>query len=102
MERTYKRVNIMLGEDQYAALTERGLNVSGLIRDLVGDYLAQNKIVLQVGDETRRLYELVVANTGAGDLEIEVHLKKALATVLEQKIEEMQQLHRRLVDEASK
>ena len=34
-----KRVNIVIWEDQYQRLTELGLNVSGLVRDLLGDYL---------------------------------------------------------------
>jgi hypothetical protein len=100
-ESHYKRVNIMIGETQYHTLTERGLNVSGLIRDLLGDYLSENVIAVQVSEETKRIYDLVVANTGSTDQEIEVHLRAALAKVLEQKIEEMQTLHRNLLEEAS-
>lgn len=100
-ESHYKRVNIMIGDKQYRALTERGLNVSGLIRDLLGDYLSDNVIAVQVSEETKRIYDLVVANTGSTDQEIEVHLRAALAKVLEQRIEEMQTLHKNLLDEAS-
>lgn len=100
-ESHYKRVNIMIGEKQYQTLTERGLNVSGLIRDLLGDYLSDNVIAVQVSEETKRIYDLVVANTGSTDQEIEVHLRAALAKVLEQKIEEMQILHRNLLEEAA-
>ena len=62
-----RRINITISEEQYRALNERSLNVSGLIRDLLGDYLAANKITLQVSDETRRIYDLVVSNTGSSD-----------------------------------
>jgi hypothetical protein len=96
MSRQNRRINIVIGEDQYEALTARGLNVSGLVRDLVGDYLSASTITLRVSDETRRLYDLLVANGGATDEDIEVHLKVALARVLEARIGEMQALHKRL------
>lgn len=96
MERHYKRINITIGDEQYAALSERGVNISGLIRDLVGDYLTGNKITLQVGEETRRLYELVIANTGATDTDLEGPLRQALAHLLEQRIAEMQALYQKI------
>jgi hypothetical protein len=96
MERHSRRINIVIGEDQYAALSARGLNISGLIRDLVADYLSASTIALRVSDETRRLYDLLVANGGATDEDIEAHLKVALAKVLETRIGEMQALHKRL------
>ena len=55
---------------------------------------------VQVSEETKHIYDMVVANTGSSDEEIEVHLRVALANVLEGKIEEMQELHERLVAEA--
>jgi hypothetical protein len=96
MDKHYKRINITIGEDQYAKLGERGVNISGLIRDLVGDYLSSNVITLQVGDETRRLYDLVVSNTGATDSDIEVHLREALVKVLDEKIAAMQALKKQV------
>lgn len=99
MEKSYKRVNVMILEEQYDALTARELNVSGLIRDLLGDYLSRSTIILQVSDETRRVYDRIVSNTGASDADIEVHLRTALASVLKGKIEEMQSLHETLVAE---
>lgn len=100
MESQYKRVNIMITEDQYRTLTERGLNVSGLIRDLLGDYLSENVVNVQVSEETKKIYDMVVANTGSSDQEIEVYLRVALAQVLANKIDEMQELHKQLLDEA--
>ena len=100
MESQFKRVNIMITEDQYKTLTDRGLNVSGLIRDLLGDYLSENVINVQVSEETKQIYDMVVANTGSSDQEIEVHLRAALARVLANKIDEMQELHQQLLAEA--
>ena len=101
VEGPYKRVNVMIREDQYLRLSESGLNLSGLIRDLLGDYLSENVVNIQVSEETRQIYDLVVSNTGSSDEEIEVHLRTALARVLEQKIDEMQKIHKQLVSEAA-
>ena len=81
MEKAHRRVNVVIHEDQYQALTERGLNLSGLIRDLLGDYLSQSAITIQVSEETRKIYDLIVANTGAEDVDIELYLRRALAEV---------------------
>lgn len=97
MDKSYKRVNIVILDEQYQTLSNKGLNVSGLIRDLLGDYLSASTITLQVGDETRQLYDRIVSNTGATDQDIEVHLRTALASVLEAKIDEMRALHEQLV-----
>ena len=99
MEKAFKRVNVMIGEAQYEALTARGLNVSGLVRDLLGDYLSASVVTVQVSEDTRRLYDMVVANTGSTDQEIEVHLRASLAKMLEQKIAEMRDLHAALLRE---
>lgn len=99
MEKAYKRINVVILEEQHQVLTERGLNVSGLIRDLLGDYLSASTITLQVSEDTRRLYDQIVANSGATDEDIEVHLRTALANVLKRKIEEMQTLHEQLMAE---
>ena len=97
MERAYRRINVMIGEEQYQTLAERGLNVSGLIRDLLGDYLADSVITLQVGEETREVYDTVISNTGATDVDLEIHLRRALVSLLDQKIADMQALQERLL-----
>lgn len=96
---TTRRINIVILEDQYQALNDRNLNVSGLIRDLLGDYLSKNVITLQVTEETRRIYETVVSNTSTTDQDLETHLRAALAVVLERQIGQMQDLHKRLLEE---
>ncbi len=89
----------MLTEAQYTLVHERGINLSGLLRDLLGDHLAENTITLQVSEDTKHLYDTVVANSGSCDQEIEVHLRKALAAMLECKIAEMEALRARLRQE---
>ena len=101
METSYRRINITIAEDHYRALTEQGLNISGLIRDLIGDHLSDNVITLQVTEETREIYDTVISNTGSSDVELEVHFRRALAQLLEHKITDMTQLHRRLLEEQS-
>ena len=96
MESPYRRLNITILEEQYQRLQEQGLNISGLIRDLLGDHLSGSTVTIQVSEETRSMYNQIVSNTGATDREIEVHLKAALADVLEQKIAEMRALHEHL------
>ena len=64
-----------------------------------GDHLAENKITIQVSEDTKKLYDTVVANSGSCDGEIEVHLRRALATMLEDKIQAMQVLQIRLKNE---
>ena len=96
MDNAYRRVNITILEDQYGVLTERGLNVSGLIRDLLGDHLSDNTINLQVSEETRAIYDLVIANTGATDADLEIHLRQALAALLDDKIHAMNDLRNQL------
>ena len=96
MEANYRRLNITIREEQYAALTTREVNISGLIRDLLGDYLSQSRITLQVSEDTHRLYEQVIANTGATDHDLEAPLRSALALLLEQRIGQMEVLRQRL------
>ena len=100
-DKTHKRVNVMITEEQYREVTDRGLNLSGLIRDLLGDHFSNDVISLQVTGETRRVYDLLVSNTGATDRDIETHIRRALANLLADKIEEMNQLRTRLLDDDS-
>ena len=101
MESSYRRINITIAEEHYRALNEQGLNVSGLIRDLIGDHLSDNVITLQVSEETRKIYDTVVSNTGSSDVELEAHFRRSLAKLLEAKITDMTALHSRLIEEAA-
>lgn len=86
----------MIREDQYKKLLDSGLNVSGLMRDLVDDYMSEFKITLSVSEETRRIYDKVVSNTGATDQDLERYIVKALKELLKGRIKEMQDLERDL------
>ena len=96
-DKNHKRVNVMITEEQYREVTDRGLNLSGLMRDLLGDHFSNDVISLQVSEDTRKVYDLLVSNTGAIDHDIEVHIRRALANLLAEKIEEMHTLRTRLL-----
>jgi hypothetical protein len=86
----------MVREDHYSALVDRGLNVSGLVRDLMADYLSEHKITVSVGEQTRSLYDQVVANTGSTDEDVEVYFREALKHLLRDKIKSMQKLEKKI------
>jgi hypothetical protein len=95
-EPNLRRISLMVREDQYQALSDRGLNVSGLVRDLIDDYLSEHKITIGVGEETRSLYDQIVANTGSTDVEVEVYFREALKHMLRDKIKAMQKLEEQI------
>ena len=86
----------MIKADQYETLNNQGLNLSGLIRDLIDDYLSEFKITISVSEETRKLYDLIVSNTGSTDDDVEVYFKEALKKLLAERIEEMKKLQKSL------
>ena len=91
-----RRISLMVREDQHQTLLDSGLNVSGLVRDLIDDYLSDFKITLSVSEETRAIYDRVVSNTGATDGDLEKYIVKALKELLKVRIEEMQELQKNL------
>jgi len=93
MEREMRRISLMIREDQYQRLSELGLNVSGLIRDLIDDHLSDHTVTISVQPETQHLYERVVSNTGATDDLIEPFLRRALKEILGDTIAAMKELH---------
>ena len=93
-DQALKRISLLIREDQYTELNGRGLNLSGLVRDLIDDHLSAYKITLSVSEATRNLYDRIVANTGSTDADVEIHLKDALGKMLESKITEMQALQK--------
>src|SRR4051794_31448648 len=92
MEKVLKRISVMVREDQYDRVVKEGLNLSGLIRDLLDDHFGQNRIVLSVNEETRKLYAQIVSNTGTTDAEVEPFMRAALHSLLQEKIKELQKL----------
>ena len=51
----FRRINLMIREDQHSRLLELALNMSGLIRSLIDDHLSDSKITLAVSEETAHL-----------------------------------------------
>jgi post-segregation antitoxin (ccd killing protein) len=95
MENSLKRISVMIREDQYNQLNQKGLNLSGLVRDLIDDHLSEHKITLSVSEETMGLYNLIVSNTGSTDLDVEHYLKDTLKLLLRDKIKNMQELEKK-------
>jgi hypothetical protein len=95
-EPSLRRISLMIRDDQYRALTDRDLNVSGLVRDLIDDYLSEHKITVSVGEETRHLYDQIVSNTGSTDVDVEIYFREALKHLLKDKIKAMQNLQEQI------
>jgi hypothetical protein len=93
-DRDLKRISLLIGEDQYEAINNRGLNLSWLLRDLIDDYFAEKKIILDVKDETLALYQKIVSTVGQMDSEFEPFFRDALHAFLKSKIESMQKLEK--------
>ncbi len=96
LEPNLRRISLMVREDQYKNLTDQGLNVSGLVRDLIDDHLSENKITISVGEETRNIYDRIVANTGSTDIDVEIYFREALKNLLKDKIRAMQNLQKQI------
>lgn len=96
MSSELKRISLMIREDQYMGVNASGINLSGLIRDLIDDYLSEHKIVVSVSKETKELYDLIISNTGSTDIDLEEYLKKGLKELLRDKIKSMQDLEKQL------
>ena len=94
MNDEFRRISLMIREDQHVRLLELGVNMSGLIRSLIDDHLSESKITLAVSDETANLYQQLVAHTGSTDDEIEPYLRVALKRMLKDRITQMERLHR--------
>lgn len=93
-ERPLKRVSLLVGEDQYDKITQKQLNLSWLMRDLLDDYFGQSKISIEVGPETYALYQKIVSGSGQLSREFEPYFRDALHLFLKSRIEEMQKLEK--------
>ena len=94
-----KRININILESQYKELTDRGLNVSRLVRDLLDAHLSATTITIHTDGETRRLFDTVIAHTGHSDGEVAAELRQVLQRLLEDKLETLTDLKRELQDD---
>ena len=94
MTEEFRRISLMIREDQHGRLLELGVNMSGLIRSLIDDPLSDSKITLAVSDETADLYRQIVSHTGSTDADIEPYLRAALKRMLKDRIARLERLHR--------
>jgi hypothetical protein len=90
----FRRISLMIREDQHVRLLELGVNMSGLVRSLIDDHLSESKITLAVSEETSRLYQQIVSHSGSTDADIEPYLRAALKRMLKDRITQMEKLHR--------
>jgi len=95
-EASFRRINITIREDQYQLIHQRGLALSGLIRDLLDDRFSSSKIVLQLSKEGRALYDNLVANFGLHDSDLEEFFLKALDKFLEGKLGQLKEVRAKL------
>ena len=91
-----KRINLMIEEDQYNKIQERGLNLSAFIRDLVNDYFSDHVINISVQKETYQLYNEVISNTGATDKDLDPLMVEVLTKLLDVRLEKIRQLKSKL------
>ena len=77
MPQPLKRISLMIREDQYEQVNQKDLNLSGLLRDLIDDYLSEHKITLAVSADTKDIYDMIVSNTASSDAELEKYLRKS-------------------------
>src|SRR5258708_1653716 len=94
----YKRVNILLTQEQYEAVQARGLSLSGLVRDLITDRFSNTQIVLSVPPEIRALYDKLVSNFGVGDQDLAPYLLETLEKFLQSKTSEIESFRHALKD----
>jgi hypothetical protein len=96
VEEKYKRINILIRPDQHQKVIDSGLSLSGLVRDLLTDRFNDNKITLSLGKKSRKLYDIIVSNFGAGDEELEHFFVEALDRFLQARAGEIDKLRAQL------
>lgn len=94
MNEEFRRISLMIREDQHVQLLELGVNMSGLIRSLIDDHLSESKITFAVSEDTAHLYQQIVSHTGSTDADVEPYLRVALKRMLKERISQMEALHR--------
>jgi len=91
-----KRINILLNDELHERVVKEGLNLSGLIRDLLYDHFSNHKVTLSLSPKSRSLYDKVVSNFGASDRELEGYFLGALDQFLEEKSKEISKLRKQM------
>ncbi|WP_127716949.1 hypothetical protein [Halobacteriovorax sp. HLS] len=73
-----KRVNVHIPISYYESINEKGLKLSGVIREALEDQLNPNTITLSVSPKTHELYMDLFSTTDCEDKDFEPYLKEAL------------------------
>ena len=90
----FKRMNILIRQDQHRRVTTSGLNMSGLIRGLLDDHFSDEKIVLSVSPRVKEVYQQLISNLGAEDRELEIYFLEALDKFLADKTRQIDDLRK--------
>ena len=90
----FKRVNVLIHPDQHKRVMSAGLNMSGLIRDLLDDHFSEERIVLSVSPEVHDVYQKLISNFGAEDKELEIYFLEALDKFLAEKTRQIDDLRK--------
>ncbi len=93
---SYRRVNVLIREDQHQRVMDLGLSLSGLLRDLLDDRFSDTTVTLTVSKRTRKLYDHIISNFGVGDTELEKFFVLALDKFLSERSKEIEVLKKRL------
>ena len=94
----YKRVNVLIREDQHQQVMDLGLSLSGLLRDLLDDRFSDTTVTLSVSKKTRKLYDHIISNFGVGDTELVKFFVIALDRFLTERSREIEVLKKKLTD----
>lgn len=89
---TFKRISVLVREDQHERVVEAGLNMSGLIRGLLDDHFSDERIVFSVSPRVKDVYNTVISNFGGEDRQLEVYFLEALDKFLEEKTRQIAEL----------
>ena len=90
----FKRVNVLIRPEQHRQVMSAGLNMSGLIRDLLDDHFSEEKIVLSVSPQVQHVYQKLISNFGAEDKELEIYFLEALDRFLAEKTRQIDDLRK--------
>ena len=90
----YKRINVLVRDDQYQTVAKAGLNMSGLMRGLLDDHFSDEKIVFSVSARVKKVYQHLISNFGAEDKELEIYFLQALDQYLAEKTRQIETLRK--------
>lgn len=96
----YRRVNVLIRDDQHQKVMDLGLSLSGLLRDLLDDRFSDTTVTLSVSKRTRKLYDHIISNFGVGDTELEKFFVHALDRFLSERSKEIEVLKKRLTEKS--